>query len=233
MEQFIADLLVDLQMDASLSALVASFLVWAPLAGFTALFFGFLYFTRNFNDHITYTGNVFEPTLGADGAGFRLLLRTFRIMPQSDVLPSNAWFRVALLFALARTTKKDPFIRMSARDMDVLQPSIINGFSELFAEGLANRQAGRSVSEAEFLLAISYEKHDGAKSRKIRVIITTEDELSLVSNPAFLPQVHFERSHQGNRLITLAKMAEHWASEADTSLDDVRIVRPITVYTVN
>lgn len=229
-DQFIVDILVDLGMDASYAALTASIILWAPVALATAFFFAYLYATKSFSDQLDYTGNFFEPSFVSDQEAFVLRIRNYRRVPTSDLITSNIFFRLALAGALFLVKKHDPFVRMSAGDMDVLQPNIISGYSEVFNTNLAARQAGHSVSEEEYFLAVSYEKHDGAKSRKIRVIVATETELTLVSDPDFCKKVTFERAHHANRLITLQKMAEHWRRERDLSPDSIRIVRSVTGY---
>ncbi len=227
MEEPLALFLVEhLNMSASAAAFLAAFLLWAPFAIATILIVVILYLTKSFNDHVTYTANRIVKTAG----GWELHLRTFLELPLGDLLPANPAFRLKLMKAFLFTKKSDPFLCMAEADMDVLQPKLINGFSMQYPDGVAAWQSGRSVIVDTYLLAVSYEKHDGIKSRKIRVIVATEAELERILDPEVHSKLSFERAHQWNRYLTLKKMAEHWKREQDLPLDSFRIVRPVYVY---
>jgi len=215
-----------MHMDVGVAAFLAAFLLWAPLALGTILVVVILYLTKSFNDHVTYTGNRIIKT----AEGWEIELRTFLELPLGDLLPANPAFRLKLFKAFLQTKKNDPFLLMKEQDMDVLQPKLINGFSMLFPEGVAAWQDGRAVIRDTYLLAVSYEKHDGMKSRKLRVIVATETELERILDPEVFSNLSFERQHQWNRGLTLRKMAEHWKEEQELPFDSLRIVRPVYVY---
>lgn len=114
--------------------------------------------------------------------------------------------------------------------MNVIQPRAINGLSELYPSGLVAWQAGTPTKMSKLLVALSYEKHAGANSRTIRVIVSTEEELQEILDPAVRQRVRFERGHQKERLQTLLLMANYWKQEQGLSPDAVRIVREVQVY---
>lgn len=229
MEQFLFEVLTSVfHLSTSTAALLSSVVTWALVGVVTFGAFLVLYLSRSFNDNITYTGHLLTPMFDDQ---YLLGLRTFVTVPKNDVLPTNLVFRFNLALALFLTKKSDPFVRMSRRDMDVLQPAIINGFASLFAEGLAAKQLGLPVHEHTYLIALTYEKHDGAKSRKMRVIVETRDTLAQIPTLDVEARLQFERSHQSNRVITLEKMVQHYAREERLDVDLVRVVRFITVYT--
>jgi hypothetical protein len=228
MENFLSGLLVEhLGLDASAAALVASIAIGALFALGTLFLVYILYFRKSFNDQIIYSGNRLVET--TDG-GLTLELRTFRMIPAVDVLPSNLAFKLNLFWSLFWLRKDNPFVMMSLRDMNVLQPRVINGLSENYATGLMAWQTGAPVTARKLLIAVSYEKHPGANSRTIRVIVSTEYELRLMLDPEVRRGVTFERVYQQDRMDTLLQMARHWQREQKLSPDAKRIVRTVVVY---
>lgn len=228
MEQFLRDFLVEqFKLGSSEAALVASVVPWSVIAILSTLLFYVLYLRKSFNDQVIYTGNK----LAKKGeGGYTLELRTYRMVPVSDLFPTNVAFRINLAWKLFWLSKKDPFIKMSPRDMNVLQPRAINGLSELYPNGLMAWQAGAPTKTSKLLLAVSYEKHRGANSRTIRVIVSAEEELQEVLDPAVRQRIRFEHVHQRERLDTLVLMANYWKRERGLSPDAFRIVREMTVY---
>lgn len=181
-----------------------------------------LYATRNFNDQVTYSANLLVPHEN----GFQLQLRTLEVLPKEDLLPSNLWFRIRLFFAIRKCTVKDPFIRMSHADMDVLQPAIINGLSRLFAEGIVAEMRGEKPTQQLLLMGITYEKYGAAKTRKIRVMVVSEEVLNTVKRENIF---FFERGHEKDRIKTLQRMAAHYSG--CTWTDGLCLVRPVYAYT--
>lgn len=182
------------------------------------------YKIRRFSDQITYSANFFEP----DSQGnMKLRIRTPAILPKEDILPNNLLFRYKLRQAIRRCTVDDPFIRMSAEDMDVFQPSIINGISAVFSEGIMAQLFQMKVQSQRLQIAITFEKDGGLKSQKIRVILIRDEDLRRIQDSKFHESVNFERSNHAYRLSTLAKMARLRVLEKNLPSGSLRVVRPL------
>jgi len=206
----------------SLLGLIGSFVI-TPIGFLWAIYH---YKIRRFADQITYSANFFKP----DDEGFmKLRIRTPAILPNDDVLPGNILFRYKLRQAIRACTMKDPFIRMSRNDMDVLQPAIINGISSVFSEGIMAQLFGMPVEVRKLRMAITFEKDGGIKSQKIRVLLVSDEDLGRVSDPEFREGVTFERSNHTYRLYTLAEMARQRMDEKNLPECSVRMVRPLFV----
>lgn len=197
-------------------------LQWALVSAIGASAVLWLYVTRNFNDQVTYSANLLVPCEG----GYQLQLRTLEVLPKEDLLPSNLWFRIRLFFAIRKCTVKDPFIKMSHADMDVLQPAIINGLSRLFAEGIVAEMRGEKPTKQELLMGITYEKYGAAKTRKIRVIVASEEVLTTVKRESVF---FFEQTHERDRIRTLQRMATLHSGR--TWEKGLTLVRPVYAYT--
>lgn len=205
----------------------SSALLGIIVAGFSATF-GFplamlLYRKRQFLDHITYSCN----TLLCEDDTYTLQIRTPEVLPVSDLLPVNTVFSLKLLLAIRRCTSDNPFIIMSDRDMDVLQPCIINGLSRIFAEGIMANAQGRVVEKTIFLIAITFEKYGAIRSRKIRVMIATANQLQQISKQEFRGAVRFEEEHHSDRMRTLYAMAERYQLERSNNFSGPRIIREV------
>lgn len=185
------------------------------------------YKIRRFTDQITFSGNYFEK----DGDGNTVLrIRNPLMLPIGDLLPANPLFMLALRRTIRSCTPEDPFMRMSADDMDILQPSLINAYSSLGADGINARMAGEAVAKKELLMAVTFEKDGRVRNQKIRVMLIAESELLRVCDAEFAASVQFERAHHAYRMYTLRKMAETYEKEKSLSNDEYRIVRPIELF---
>lgn len=184
------------------------------------------YLIKRFSDQITYSGN--QLVQEEDGS-ITLALRNPLMLPKSDILPLNWMFNVRLAIAIWHCSPKDPFIRMSQRDMDVLQPSIINAYSALFADRITSRLFGEGEVEKELLMAVTFEKDGSLRNQKIRVMIISKETLVHFSDPDFVDTLNYERSHHRYRTHTLRKMYETYEAEKELSNDSVKIIRQIYV----
>lgn len=183
------------------------------------------YRVRRFLDHITYSANFFEES---DDGTTTLRIRTLCTLPMGDLLPVNKLFRWQLYLAIQRCTKENMFIRMSAEDMDVLQPALISGLSSaVFADGIVGKIQGLPVHEDTLYMAIAFEKDGSVKSQKLRIILATKQQL-IAATQLSPHQVTYERSHHAYRLVTLKLMAAQHELEKTLSNSAIRIVRTIS-----
>ena len=105
-----------------------------------------------------------------DGARI-LLLRT--LLEDSA---ANVWlnqFGVNRVLKAARfTTLEDPFLRVTdTQERDVVMIAVLNVLSERFSDAFIARAVGVPIRTDVFLYGLTWERYEGMKTQKLRVII--------------------------------------------------------------
>jgi hypothetical protein len=109
--------------------------------------------------------------------GESLLMRTL-LETTAEKVWLNAWGVKKLMAAAARTTERDPFIRLdNAGDRDFINRAVLNVLSERFAETFVAASLGVPVKTAPYRFAITCEKYKDMRTLKIRVLIVEESTL--------------------------------------------------------
>jgi hypothetical protein len=148
---------------------------------------------KSFPNHVNFSLNYFD--------GPTLVMRTLM-----ETTADQVWLNPHVVKLIARAARKatveDPILRLNDRDaMEFLNRAVVNTLSPRFADVFVARSLGRGVSTAPYVFAITFEKFKDIRTRKLRVLIIREDELTRLACP--LEQIE---TSLRDRQITLTKM---------------------------
>lgn len=135
----------------------------------------------------------------------RLLIRTL-VEKRVESVYLNAAATDAVIRAAQKTTLQDSTLPLPEKDYWYFLNPILNELSEKFARGAIERDLGKPVKTATYLVALTCECAGDVRMRKIRAMVIQKSVLMAL--PIEAPAVN-AASHK-TRWTTLNQLADEW-----------------------
>jgi len=166
------------------------------------------WFRKEFMNQVNFSLNHI-----ADGA---LTIRTL-LETTAQKVCLNEWGAKLLINAASKTTETDPFVRLSDQgDRDFIHRAVLNTLSERFAETFVAAALGVPVKTSRFFFAITCEKYEDMRTRKIRVLLIAESTLKRFGPGCESDELRVAAPKLSDRIRTLQAM--YAENKADTQV---------------
>lgn len=162
---------------------------------------------KDFYGRLNVSLNVLQP-------GKPLLIRTL-IEKSCEEIFLNKVAVETVMDAARHTTEKNPILPLPKDDYWYYLNSVLNEMAEKFAAGELQRDLGKPVVSATYLVCLTSEAAGAIRTRKIRAMTIRKDVLTAL--PAEPPA--FERPWHNNRWDTLKILAEQYKANPEQFME--------------